>query len=111
MSTPPNDELDSLHHVAVHVSDLPKAIRWYQTSFRCTLVYEDKFQAVLQFANTRLQLVLPSMDPPHLGFMRADAKTLGELRLRPDGSRSTFLADSTGNVIEVLALPEESGKA
>ena len=95
--------LDSIHHVAVHVSDLERAIKWYQKSFRCELVHQDKMQAVLQFENIRLQLVLPSMDPPHLGFVRHDAATLGELRERSDGSKSTFLADSTGNVIEVIA--------
>lgn len=94
--------LDCIHHVAIHVSDVAKAVKWYQTSFACELVYSDKTQAVLQFGNIRLALVLPNTDPPHLAFERPDAGTLGELRTRADGLRSTFLADSTGNLVEIV---------
>jgi catechol 2,3-dioxygenase-like lactoylglutathione lyase family enzyme len=95
-------ELSPVHHLAVNVSDIPRAVKWYQSSFRCEVIFQDKTQAVLQFANIRLQLVLPSMEQPHLGFIRDDAATLGELRERGDGSRSTFLADSSGNMIEII---------
>lgn len=95
-------ELDAIHHLAINVADLDKATRWYQTSFRCALVRREKTVAVLQFENLCLTLVLPNTQPPHLAFMREDADALGELRLQPDGVRSCFVSDPTGNLIEVI---------
>ena len=104
MSFPsPHSVFDSIDHIAVNVSDIVRAVKWYQSSFRCELVFQDKSQAVLQFANVRLQLVLPSMDPPHLAFVRDDAGKLGELRERADSRFTTFIADSTGNMVEIIA--------
>ncbi len=97
-----NDQLDRLHHIAINVADIEKSLKWYQSSFRCEVVYRDRTQAVLQFVNVRLTLVLPNTEPSHIAFERDDAKTLGELRERPDGTESTFVADPTGNVIEIL---------
>ena len=103
MADTDSNELDSINHFAINVSDVNKAISWYQKSFRCKLIFQDKTQALLQFANIRLALVQPSIDPPHLAIERHDASALGELRDRPDGNRSTFLADSTGNLVEIMA--------
>lgn len=94
--------MDSIHHIAIHVADLARAVHWYTTSFECEVSYQDKTQAVLEFANCKLVLVLPSQQPPHVAFPRRDASTLGELLLRPDGLYSTYLSDPTGNVVEVI---------
>lgn len=99
--------LDSIHHVAVSVADIEKSVHWYLTSFRCELLEQGRQHAVLQFANLRVVLTLPSLDPPHLAFERDDAASLGELRTRVDGVRSTFLADSSGNLIEIVGPPEK----
>ena len=98
-----NTELDRIHHLALNVADIDKSITWYQSSYKCEVVYRDRTQVVLQFANVKLTLVLPSTEPAHLAFEREDANKLGELRERADGTKSTFLADPTGNVIEILA--------
>ncbi len=97
-----NRPLTTIHHLALNVASLEKSIQWYQTSFDCEVVYQDKTLAVLQFANIRLALTMPSLEPAHVAFEREDAQTLGELRARPDGVQSTFLADPTGNVIEIV---------
>lgn len=94
--------LDTVHHLAINVSDLERSIKWYQQSFNCRLVLQEKAQAVLEFANIKLTLVLPSSEPFHLALSRKDAKTLGTLRQRADGLNSTFIADPTGNVIEII---------
>jgi catechol 2,3-dioxygenase-like lactoylglutathione lyase family enzyme len=96
------DTLHKIDHVAINVADLDKSIHWYQSSFTCELVARDKTQAVLQFSNIRLVLVLPSLEPTHLAYEREDAQTLGELRDRPHNVRSTFVADPTGNVVEIM---------
>lgn len=97
-----NNNLDFVHHLAINVADIERSINWYQKSFNCKVVYQDKTQAVLEFANVRLVLVLPSLEPVHLGFTRKDAKTLGTLRERAMGINSTFISDPTGNVVEII---------
>ena len=102
MQNETNAALSQIHHVAIGVADIKKSMKWYMTSFECRVIYESPREAVLQFANIRLSLVLPSHEPPHVAFERDDAATLGELRERNDDIWSTFLADPTGNVIEVV---------
>ena len=93
---------DTIDHVAITVADLDSAVNWYLTSFSCELEYRDKQQAVLRFANIKLSLVLPSFQQNHIAFIRSDADTLGELREQADGTVSTFIADASGNLIEVV---------
>ncbi len=99
---------DAIHHIALTVTDLDQAVHWYQTSFRCEVVLRDKKQAILQFSNVKLSLVLPSFQQNHLAYVRSDANTLGELREQADGTLSTFISDSSGNLVEIV--DEESTK-
>ena len=94
--------LSHVHHVAISVADIKKSVKWYMTSFNCRIVSESPREAVLQFETIRISLVVPSHEPPHFAFVRGDAATLGELRERESGVISTFLADPTGNVIEIV---------
>jgi len=102
------ERLDRVHHVAVTVADLKKAIQWYQTSFFCTVAYEDERQAVLQFENIRVLLLLPSHEPTHLAFYRKDAKLFGELRKQRDGGQQTVIADPTGNMVKLVCSDEDA---
>ena len=61
--------LDSLHHVAIVVSDIGLAVRWYRETFRCEIAYQDATWAMLRFENCNLALVSPGQHPPHLGFV------------------------------------------
>ena len=97
--------LDRIDHITLQVADIEASLRWYQSSFRCELLTQDKFRAILRFANVELTLILPSQEPNHLAFFRHDAHTLGTLRARPDGRHSTFIADPTGNPIEIVGVP------
>lgn len=94
--------LDKIHHIAINVADLEQAIKWYQGSFNCQLLEKDRSQAVLQFKNVMLTLVLPSKEPGHLAFEREDAETFGTLKERAEGINSAFVSDSTGNRIEIV---------
>ena len=66
------DSLDSIHHITIQVADIEQSIHWYTTSFACEVVYKDKTEAILQFANTRLILALPSMQQRHIAFVRKE---------------------------------------
>ena len=101
------EKLDRVHHVAVNVADLKKTVQWYQTSFLCSLIYEDEKQAVLQFENIRLVLLLPSHEPTHVAFYRKDAKVFGELRKQLDGGLQTVIADPTGNMVKLVCSNED----
>jgi len=101
---------DRVHHVAVTVSDIGQAISWYQGSFDCELVYQTETEAMLEFSNIKLQLVLPSMLPGHLAFERKDAETFGPLKQNKDGSKSCFISDSTGNPVEIVCCRDVNSK-
>lgn len=95
-------ELDSIHHLTIHVSDVARAVRWYSTSFHCDVVLEEPTFAELRFENLLLRLCLPSQEPQHIGFEREDAASFGVLGAGRDGRRSLYLADPTGNVVELI---------
>ena len=78
MATPPSKEktrrrkapskkpkLDHIHHVAIPVPDIPKALEWYTSRFNCRVEYVDETWALLEFANSKLALVLPKEHPSH----------------------------------------------
>ena len=101
--TAEDSRLDAVHHVAIAVDDVAEAVGWYQDRFRCKVAYQDPTWALLQFANMRLALVIPSQHPPHIAFEHAQAEQFGPLKAHRDGTRSTYIADSAGNPVEILA--------
>jgi catechol 2,3-dioxygenase-like lactoylglutathione lyase family enzyme len=98
-----NSALDEIHHVAIAVANVSKAVEWYTRHFRCDIEYHDETWALLVFGNTRLALVIPEQHPPHIGFIHPQAESFGELKLHRDGTRSCYVADPAGNAVEVLA--------
>lgn len=100
-------ELDSIHHVAISVPDIAQAVDWYRANFRCSVSYQDDTWAMLDFANLKLALVIPSQHPPHLGLISPAAESFGELKRHRDGTRSIYIADPAGNPVEILAPIED----
>lgn len=96
-------QLDVLHHVAISVDDIGKAVGWYTSNFRCHIDYQDATWALLRFSNTSLALVIPAQHPPHIAFSSLCAEKFGELKLHRDGTRSVYVADPAGNSVEVMA--------
>lgn len=94
--------LSALHHIAISVENISDAIAWYQSQFRCEVVYQDETWGMLQFANIQMALVLPGQHPPHLGFAVPNADDYGTLKTHRDGSRSIYTSDPFGNVVELL---------
>jgi catechol 2,3-dioxygenase-like lactoylglutathione lyase family enzyme len=95
--------LDALHHIAVSVKDIPSAVDWYTRTFSCRVSYQDDTWAMLEFANLKLALVIPQQHPPHLAFVSPAAEKFGVLKPHRDGTRSCYVADPSGNAIEILA--------
>ncbi len=95
--------LDTLHHVAVTVSDLKKTMDWYTEKFRCKVIYQDATWALIQFANISLAFVLAEQHPPHFAIV-GDPSAYGQPKQHRDGTRSVYIQDPSGNKIEILAL-------
>lgn len=98
-----NTPLDELHHVAISVDDVPRAVDWYTKTFRCQVAYQDPTWALLKFGNVSVALVIPSQHPPHIGFMTPRAAEFGPLKTHRDGTRSVYVNDPAGNAVELLA--------
>lgn len=99
----PSAELDSLHHTAIVVKDVPAAANWYRERFRCETQYEDETWALLKFANTSLALVTEGQHPPHCGFIVPEAEKYGDLKEHRDGTKSIYIPGPDGNTVEILA--------
>jgi catechol 2,3-dioxygenase-like lactoylglutathione lyase family enzyme len=95
--------LDSIHHLAIAVTDVPTSVAWYQAQFNCTVAYQDTTWALLKFANISLALVIPDQHPPHVGFVVENAERFGALTTHRDGTRSVYVDDPDGNSLEMMA--------
>ena len=91
--------MEKIDHVAIVVTNISQAVRWYTNKFDCKVNYEDKSWAELQFDNIKLALVLPQDHPPHLAFESDDLTNPTKHR---DGSESVYDHDSFGNIIEYI---------
>ena len=95
--------LDTLHHVAVTVTDIQRTLDWYTQKFRCNVKYQDASWALVQFANISLAFVLAEQHPPHFAIV-GDPADYGRPKQHRDGTRSVYIKDPSGNNVEILAL-------
>jgi catechol 2,3-dioxygenase-like lactoylglutathione lyase family enzyme len=95
-------ELTTVDHIAIAVSNIQQALRWYRGRFEVETLYEDATWAMLRFGNVNLALVLRGQYPPHIAIERPDAQAYGALTKHRDGTASIYVHDPFGNVIEVL---------
>jgi len=100
-------QLDTIHHTAIQVKDIAKAVSWYTERFTCEIEYQDESWAMLKFANTSLALVLPEQHPYHFAIMTDDLSPYGEAVPHRDGTASVYIKDADENNIEMLTLPIE----
>ncbi len=94
--------LDSLHHVAVQVEDIGRALKWYSENLNAETVYSDDTWAMLRFQNIYLALVIPSQHPPHIAIEHEGAEAFGKLKKHRDGTESVYIEDSEGNTLELM---------
>lgn len=94
--------MDKVHHIAIEVEDIDRAIAWYESRFDCKVGYRDDTWAMLDFENVKLALVIPSQHPRHVGFSRPDAAKFGKVKTHRDGTVSVYVKDSEGNAVEII---------
>jgi catechol 2,3-dioxygenase-like lactoylglutathione lyase family enzyme len=93
---------DSIHHVAIQVDDIERALNWYSSNFNTEVVYQDDTWAMLRFDNIYLALVIPGQHPPHIAIEHEDAESHGTLVKHRDGTESIYIKDSEGNTLELM---------
>ncbi len=96
--------MDKIHHIAIQVEDISKAVSWYKKTFDVHISYQDKTWAMIDFENTSLALVKPEQHPFHFAIERKDAETYGHLTKHRDGTASIYINDLDGNNIEIIKL-------
>ncbi len=93
---------DRIDHVAVPVTDVAAAVKWYTDRFDCEIAYQDETWAALQFENIRLALVIPQEHPGHIAFPTDNADAHGLAKPHRDGTRSAYVKDPFGNTVEFI---------
>ena len=94
--------MEKLHHVAITVPDIEKALDWYRAEFDVETAYADDSWALLQFENIALALVLPGQHPPHIAVERDKAELFGTLTSHRDRTASVYIQDPWGNAIKIM---------
>jgi catechol 2,3-dioxygenase-like lactoylglutathione lyase family enzyme len=98
-----NEHLETIHHIAIPVTDIAAAVAFYTARFRVAVDYQDDSWALLRFANTKLALVTPDQHPPHIAVERANLDAdAWPIATHRDGTRSLYVKDPWSNVIELL---------
>lgn len=95
-------KLDHIPHVVINVSDLEASKKWYLTSFSCEVAYEDSRNVRLRFENVDLLLCFPSVERHHVAYNKSNAETYGPMVEKSDGRNSCYIADPTGNPVELV---------
>jgi catechol 2,3-dioxygenase-like lactoylglutathione lyase family enzyme len=106
-------------HVAREVADVAAVVDWYLRVIPGThVLYQDETWAFLDAAGVRLAFVRPEQHPGHLAWRVSEAELQrlavehgATVKPHRDGSRGFYLQDPTGNWIEFIAFPGESGRA
>src|SRR5262245_34710781 len=102
-----NAELDTLHHAALRVKDVKRAVEWYKQRFSCEVEYQDETWPTLTCAHLRLALLRENQPPPHIALSAHPAE-FGAPKIHRDGTSSVYLKHPHGNNVEILALPHET---
>ena len=102
--------LDTLHHAALRVKDVNRAVEWYTQRFACEVEHQDGTWAMLKFANVRLAFVVEQQHPPHIALLGEPAD-FGTPQTHRDGTSSVYLKDPDGNNVEILALADEPARS
>src|ERR1700733_3939478 len=96
-------QLDPIDHIAISVNDVKRAVELYTKTFKCEIDYQDETWTFLRFSNCKLARVIPDQHPPHIAFVSPNAEQYGRLKKHRDGTESTYVKDSDGNSVEVIA--------
>ena len=99
--------MEKIDHVAIAVTNIKHAVKWYTENRKCKVNYQDNSWAELQFSNIKLALVLPHEHPAHIAFID---NTIENGTKHRDGSESIYDHDTFGNIIEKIKYEKKNKK-
>ena len=98
--------MDIIDHIAVKVSDLKEAEKWYLEHLRAVVTFRDRKYIRLKVANTNIALIDEKYYPhAHIGILVGDKNELpddGEMVTHRDGTIGVYVKDPFGNYIEYI---------
>ena len=96
-------ELSTIHHVAIQVDDIDKAVDWYTNILKCSIEWQDATWAMLKLKNTRIALVLTGTHSNHIAFNVKSANEYGDKVItHRDGTKCVYIHDPWGNCLEAF---------
>ncbi len=103
-----------LDHVAIQTPDIRGSVEFYKTSFGAEVIYQDASWAFLRLGQGKLALVNPQQHPAHVALrvglpqLEAIAAKHGQnIKTHRDGTRGIYLADPSGNQVELIYYPSD----
>ena len=97
-----------LHHVGIVVKSIKQSVAWYTTQFNVRTEYIDDTWAMVTFPDGgRLSFVLKDQHPPHFCIETPNAESYGKLKEHRDGTKTSYIEDPDGNVVELLLDTKE----
>ncbi len=99
--------MESIDHIAIVVTNIKHAVKWYTENRKCKVNYQDDSWAELEFSNIKMNLVLPHQHPAHIAFVDNTIKNGTKHR---DGSESIYDHDTFGNIIEKIKYEKKNKK-
>ncbi len=98
--------MDIIDHIAIKVSDLDEAEKWYLEQLKAVVTFRDHKYIRLKVANVNIALIDEKYYPhAHIGILvehRYELPVDGELVTHRDGSEGVYVKDPFGNYIEYI---------
>ena len=102
--------MDNIDHIALQTKNINKSVDWFLNKFKCSVKYQDKSYAMLEFENMKLALVLPDQHPPHVAISCDNIEDHGKPGKHRDGSEFLYIEGLDENVFELIRYPDNNNK-
>ena len=102
--------MEKFHHGALVVSDIKKALSWYQSEFDMAVKYADLSSTRLQLENKSLPLDMAGRHSLHKAVKRERAKSYGRVKRLRNATESASIEDPSGNTVEIMGTKLEGSQ-
>ena len=106
--------MDIIDHIAILVSDLEEAERWYLEHVRAEVTFRDQKYIRLKVGNTNIALIDEAHYPwAHIGILVKDKNDLPDTGSRVehrDGTIGVYVEDPFGNYIEYIWYSQDQSE-
>ena len=98
------NNISSLDHIAINVSNIENSIEWYTRELNASIIYRDKTWCLLSIANTKIALTIKDEHPPHVGFLIKEFSKnhIDKVKKHRDNTEYVYISDIDGNIIELI---------